>query len=110
MSDRTPVNRMRPIHPGEILRKEYLEPLGLSSNVFAAKLGVPANRVTEIIREKRSVTAETALRLARALRTSAEFWLNLQNAYDLRRAQMSPATKKKVQSVRPIVSLRTRTA
>jgi antitoxin HigA-1 len=82
-----PKNRMRPIHPGEILREEYLAPLELSANRFGDALGVPTNRVTETLKGKRSVTAETALRLARALQTTPEFWMNLQQAYELRLAE-----------------------
>ena len=74
---------MRPIHPGEILRDE-LEELGYSANQFAARLHVPVNRVTSILNGKRSITANTALRLSRFFGTSPEFWLNLQNAYDLK--------------------------
>ena len=95
-------NRMRPIHPGEILREEYLVPLGMSANELAQAIDVPANRVTEIVRERRAITAETALRLSRAFRTTPEFWLNLQTAYDLRKQQTSPETKKKLASVRPL--------
>jgi len=82
-----PKNKMRPIHPGEVLREEFLRPLELSANAFAAVLGVPTNRVTEILNCNGSVTADTALRLARALDTSPESWLNLQQAYDLRVAE-----------------------
>lgn len=96
-----PQNRMRPVHPGEILREEYLEPLGVSSNALAHALGVPTNRVTEIVREKRAVTAETALRLAQVLNTTPEFWLNLQMTHDLRLAQSSPAAKK-ISSIPPM--------
>lgn len=84
-------NNMRPIHPGEILRDEYLVPLGLSANALAQILGVPANRISGIVGGKRSVTADTALRLARALETSPEMWLNLQQAFDLRTAQRARA-------------------
>ena len=77
---------MRPIHPGEHLREE-LEELGLSARAFANMLHVPTNRITAILNSQRAVTADTALRLARYFGTSAEFWLNLQNAYDLRRAR-----------------------
>jgi addiction module HigA family antidote len=84
---------MRPIHPGEILREEYLEPLGLSASALARELHVPTNRVTEILSAERSVTAETALRLARCLRTTPEFWMNLQVAYELRLAEVSSADK-----------------
>ncbi len=70
-------------HPGEILREEFLMPLGLSANALAMALRVPATRISEILHERRSVTADTALRLARYFGTSAEFWLNLQQAHDL---------------------------
>jgi addiction module HigA family antidote len=78
------VNRMRPIHPGEILREEFIVPLGLSANALALALRVPAPRVNDIVRERRAVSADTALRLARYFGTSAEFWLGLQADYDLR--------------------------
>jgi addiction module HigA family antidote len=81
------MNRMRPIHPGEILREEYLKPLGMSSNALAHAIGVPSNRISLIVAEKRGMTADTALRLSRAFHTSPEFWLNLQIAYDLRIAE-----------------------
>jgi len=97
----TPVNRMRPIHPGEILREEYLEPMGMSANALAQLLDVPTNRVTEMVRERRGVTAETASRLARALGTSVEFWLNLQQSYDLRTFEASREAKK-LDAIRPI--------
>src|SRR5689334_17481812 len=84
-------NGMRPIHPGEVLREEYLAPLDLSASALARALKVPPNRVTEILNEQRAVTAETALRLARCLGTSPEFWLNLQSAYDLRKAELESA-------------------
>ena len=79
-------NQMRPIHPGEILKGE-MEELGLSARQLAMALGVPTNRVTSIVHEARALTADTALRLARYFGTSPEFWLNLQSAYELRRAQ-----------------------
>ncbi len=81
------MNRMRPIHPGEILREEYLEPLGLSANALARALGVPANRISAILAGKRNISADSALRLGRAFGTSPEFWLNLQVAHDLRVAE-----------------------
>ncbi len=77
---------MRPIHPGEILRDELAE-LGLSARAFASALGIPVNRVTHILRGERGVSADTALRLGRYLGTSAEFWMDLQSDYELRRAQ-----------------------
>jgi addiction module HigA family antidote len=78
------MNPMRPIHPGEILREEFLAPLGLSANALAIELKVPAPRISEIVRERRAVSPDTALRLARYFGTSAEFWMDLQTAYDLK--------------------------
>jgi len=80
-------NRMRPIHPGEVLREEFLTPLAMSATALAALVHVPANRMTEIVAEKRSITAGTALRLAKCFATTPQFWLNLQQAYDLRKAE-----------------------
>lgn len=77
-------NNMRPIHPGEVLREEYLAELGMSSNALSIHLRVPATRINDIVREKRAVTTETALRLARYFGTTAQFWMNMQTAYDLR--------------------------
>jgi antitoxin HigA-1 len=71
------------IHPGEILRAEFMEPLRLSMNRLALDLRVPVTRVAEIVHERRGITPDTALRLARYFNTSAAFWLNLQSAYDL---------------------------
>ncbi|WP_374588568.1 HigA family addiction module antitoxin [Novosphingobium sp.] len=73
--------------PGEMLREEFMVPLGLSANALALALRVPANRVTAILKEERAVTADTALRLGRYFGTSARFWLNLQQAFDLSRAR-----------------------
>ena len=84
-------NAMRPIHPGEILRDELAE-RGLSANALAKALGVPANRITGILNGTRALTADTALRLARCFGTSPEFWMNLQQAYELRRAQLENGT------------------
>lgn len=78
---------MRPIHPGEILREEFLVPLNMSAHALALELKVPAPRINDIVREKRSVTPATALRLARYFGTTPDFWLNLQTAYDLKIAQ-----------------------
>jgi addiction module HigA family antidote len=82
-------NGMRPIHPGEILREEYLNPLEMSVNALSKALHVPATRMNEIVRENRGITADTALRLARYFGTSDRFWLNLQTEHELRRAQIS---------------------
>jgi len=80
-------NRMRPIHPGEILRDE-LATLGLSANAFARALDVPTNRITGIIKEQRSVTADTALRLAKFFGTTPDFWMSLQTSYDVKKARL----------------------
>jgi len=75
------------IHPGEILRADFMEPLGLSMNRLALDLRVPVTRIAEIVHERRGITPDTALRLARYFNTSPGFWLNLQSAYDLEVAQ-----------------------
>ena len=76
-------NLLPPIHPGEILRTEFMEPLQLSMNRLALDLRVPVTRVAEIVHERRGITPDTALRLARYSNTSAGFWMNLQTAFDL---------------------------
>ena len=81
-------NSMRPIHPGEILREEYLDPLGMSVNALSKALHVSPTRMNEIVRENRGITADTAMRLARYFGTSERFWLNLQTEYELRQAQI----------------------
>ena len=78
---------MKPPHPGETIKEDYLVPLGMSVSRLAKALGVGAARMNEIVRGERGVTADTALRLARYFGTSAEFWLNLQSLYDLRLAE-----------------------
>jgi addiction module HigA family antidote len=79
-----PVNRMRPVHPGEVLREDYLVPLGLSVNALAVALGVPATRIHEIVKERRAVTADTAARLARYFGGDAASWLVMQANFDLK--------------------------
>jgi addiction module HigA family antidote len=81
------VTRLAPIHPGEVLAEDFMSPRGLSANQLALKLHVPANRLSEVIRGRRSITADTALRLARYFGTTADLWLRLQTDYDLRVAQ-----------------------
>lgn len=81
-------NGLRPIHPGEILREEFLEASALSANALARALRVPPNRITAIVKETRGVTADTALRLARYFGTTPELWLNLQKTYELRVAEV----------------------
>ncbi|HEY4721119.1 MAG TPA: HigA family addiction module antitoxin [Anaerolineae bacterium] len=75
--------KLRPIHPGEVLLEEFLKPMNLSQNRLALDIGVPARRINEIVLGKRSVTVDTALRLARYFGTSPQFWLGLQMDYDL---------------------------
>ena len=75
------------VSPGEVLQEEFLEPLGLSANALALDLHVPANRIQDIVRGRRSITADTALRLAQYFGNSAEFWLNLQQHYELEQAR-----------------------
>ncbi len=79
-----PVNNLRPVHPGEVLREDYLLPLGMSVNALAVELGVPATRMHEIVKERRAVTADTAARLARYFGGDAASWLVLQANYDLK--------------------------
>ncbi len=74
-------------HPGEILAEEYMKPLGLSANALAQAIGVPGNRISDIIRQRRDVSADTAIRLGRFFAVDPRFWLNLQAAYDLSRAE-----------------------
>jgi len=75
--------KLAPVHPGEILQKEFLEPMGLNQNRLALALGVPARRINEIVLGKRGITADTALRLARYFKMSPQFWLGLQMDYEL---------------------------
>jgi addiction module HigA family antidote len=84
-------NKLPPIHPGEILREEFMKPRDLSQNALARALNVPPRRINEIVLEKRGITADTALRLARYFGTSAELWTGLQADYDLRQARHEKA-------------------
>ena len=79
-----PINRLRPVHPGEVLREDYLVPQGLNVNALATALGVPATRMHEIVKERRAITADTAARLARHFGGDATSWLLLQADYDLK--------------------------
>ena len=79
---------MRPVHPGEVLRKEYLEPLEMSVNALANALRVPATRLHEIVKCRRAITADTALRLARYFGGDAQSWMNLQVNYELRKVAL----------------------
>jgi addiction module HigA family antidote len=86
-------NGMRPVHPGEILREDFLRPAGLSANALAKALHVPAPRINDIVRERRGITADTAMRLARYFGGDAQSWLNLQSVYDLRIAERANARR-----------------
>ena len=79
--------KLKPIHPGEILREEFMIPMGLSSNALARAVAVTPARINEIVRERRGITADTALRLARYFNTDARSWINLQSNYDIECAQ-----------------------
>lgn len=80
-------DRLPPIHPGEILREEFLAPLGISAHQLALALRVPATRINDIVNEKRGITADTALRLSRYFGTTSRFWMNLQTSYELEVAE-----------------------
>jgi addiction module HigA family antidote len=79
--------KLKPVHPGEMLREEYMKPYGLSMNKLAMDLRVPTTRIAEIVRERRGITPDTALRLARYFNTSPLFWMNLQVKFDLDMAE-----------------------
>ena len=81
-------NGMRPMHPGEVLREDFLAPLEMSANALAKALNVPAPRINDVVRERRGISADTAMRLARYFGGDARSWLNLQAAYDLRVAEI----------------------
>lgn len=93
--------KLKPVHPGEILREEFLAPLGLSMNRVALDLRVPVTRIADIVNEKRGITADTALRLARYFKNSPTFWMNLQTRYDLEVAGDEIADKVE-RDVRPV--------
>ena len=95
--------RLPPIHPGEILREDFMKPLGISMNRLALDLRVPVTRIAEIVHERRGITPDTALRLGRYFNTSARFWMNAQSSYDLEVAQdeLQPTIER---DVRPLVA------
>jgi addiction module HigA family antidote len=102
-------NKLAPVHPGEILREEFMTPHGLSQNALARALGVPPRRINEIVLEKRGITADTALRLARFFGTSAELWTGLQADYDLRLVRYKKARTIE-REVEPLSALQPATA
>jgi antitoxin HigA-1 len=85
--------KLKPVHPGEILREEFMVPFGLSMNRMAMDLRVPVTRIADIVNEKRGITADTALRFARYFNNSASFWMNLQTRHDLEVAEDEIAAK-----------------
>ena len=91
---------LKPVHPGEILREEFLKPLGLSMNALALDLHVPVTRIAEVVYERRTITPDTALRLARYFNTPPEFWMNLQVTFDLETAKDREQAKSIVRSGR----------
>ncbi len=92
-----PVNRMRAVHPGEVLREDFLIPAGISVNALAVALSVPATRIHEIVKERRAVTADTAERLARYFGGDAASWLALQASYDLKTLPTRDEIERRVQ-------------
>ena len=96
---------MSPVHPGEILREDFMRPLGLTINRLALDLHVPATRIGEIAHERLRITADTALRLARYFNNNPEFWLNLQNFYDLEVSKRSGAVSVIERQVHPAAAL-----
>jgi addiction module HigA family antidote len=85
------VNGMRPIHPGEVLREEFLQPMEITAHALAMAVQVPAPRINDVVRERRAVTVDTALRLAKYFGTSAEFWMGLQTDFDMANARVRMA-------------------
>ena len=98
------MTRLNPVHPGEILKQEFMLPFGLSSNGLAKAIGVTPARINEIVRERRGITAETALRLAQYFGTDAQSWMNLQHLYELEVAEQ--AIGKEVASIQPMAARR----
>lgn len=92
-------NGMRPIHPGEMLREEYLVPLNMSAETLAKAIGVSVGYVDEIVKERQNITADMALRLGKFFKTTPKFWLNIQQTYDLRMAEQN--SKSALENIRP---------
>lgn len=103
MNIKAPHNGMRPVHPGEILREEYLKPMEMSANALAKALKVPASRINDIVLERRGVTVDTAMRLVRYFGGDVQSWLNLQTAYDIKIAQKD-LSKRVEQEVVPLAA------
>ena len=98
-----PKNGMRPVHPGEVLREDFLKPLGMSANALANALSVPASRINDIVLERRGVTVDTAMRLTRYFGGDVQTWMNLQIAYEIKTAEKT--LSKRVQAeVQPLAA------
>ena len=93
MTIAAPKNGLRPIHPGEVLREDYLKPLGLSANALSQALKVPASRINDIVLERRGVTVDTAMRLVRYFGGDVQSWMNLQTAYEIKIAYKALAKR-----------------
>ena len=98
-----PKNAMRPVHPGEVLREDYLKPLGLSANALAVALKVPASRINDIVLERRGVTVDTAMRIARYFGGDVQSWMNLQTAFEIKVAEKEIA-KKVLAEIQPMAA------
>ena len=98
-----PKNAMRPVHPGEVLREDYLKPLGLSANALAVALKVPASRINDIVLERRGVTVDTAMRIVRYFGGDVQSWMNLQTAFEIKVAEKEIA-KKVLAEIRPLAT------
>jgi antitoxin HigA-1 len=96
---------MPPVHPGEVLKEDFLIPLGMSANSLAVHIGVPSRRMYEIIAGKRCISMETALRLARLFGTSHEFWLGLQDLYELQAAEDQGLVERIAREMRPLLRI-----
>ena len=94
------MTRLDPVHPGEVLKHDFMEPFALSSAALAKAIGVTPARINEIVRQRRGITAETALRLAKYFKTDAQSWMNLQDRYELAVAERT--TAKALKSIRPL--------
>ena len=97
------VDRIEPIHPGEVLMEDFIEGFGITQNKLATAIGVPPRRINEIVHGKRGITAGTAIRLARYFGTSAEFWMNLQMHYELRLERR--ALRDQLERIKPLESV-----
>ena len=98
-----PKNGMRPVHPGEVLREDFLKPLGMSANALANALSVPASRINDIVLERRGVTVDTAMRLTRYFGGDVQTWMNLQIAYEIKNAEKTLSKRVKTE-VQPLAA------